>query len=449
MGLFMENNKGTNKILTTHTPLRPRSNVGSAGGMHISRQKSRTLNRKFVKKPNFTPPQDNNLDGVIAKSKLEAAIKQSQSKIITQTAQTNQSIQKPQNKNIERINTAISEIVKAQKIIEANKARLAQTQKPEASIIKKATPRLKAPTLLSNVDHVNSPITAPKAANYATQSRKMIFNSTAVKHRQASLQRQGKPIIQPIQKPKNTPLYTTKNSPSQHTKNQTKQNQNTIHNPKDSDIYTEHPIAKVAQIRQAERKNIATNNTPVLKTARQIKEEVISEALANAPKQDRHQIKQPKLWGKAKLIGGLSAGLISAAAIAYTAYSQIPSFSMGIVNAQSGIQASYPGYIPGSFKVNGPIFGEEGRVQINFKSTTNDDEFKLVQVNSNWDSESLLTNYVKDKSKGHYQIDNERGISVYSYKNGGAWVSGGILHIIEGTAQLGPDQIKRIASSLK
>ncbi len=95
------------------------------------------------------------------------------------------------------------------------------------------------------------------------------------------------------------------------------------------------------------------------------------------------------------------------------------------------------------------FFGEEGRVQINFKSTTNDDEFKLVQVNSNWDSESLLTNYVKDKSKGHYQIDNERGISVYSYKNGGAWVSGGILHIIEGTAQLGPDQIKRIASSLK
>ncbi|TWP27519.1 PEGA domain-containing protein [TM7 phylum sp. oral taxon 348] len=249
--------------------------------------------------------------------------------------------------------------------------------------------------------------------------------------------------------PKNTPLYTTKNSPSQHTKNQTKQNQNTIHNPKDSDIYTEHPIAKVAQIRQAERKNIATNNKPVLKTARQIKEEVISEALANAPKQDRHQIKQPKLWGKAKLIGGLSAGLISAAAIAYTAYSQIPSFSMGIVNAQSGIQASYPGYIPGSFKVNGPIFGEEGRVQINFKSTTNDDEFKLVQVNSNWDSESLLTNYVKDKSKGHYQTDNERGISVYSYKNGGAWVSGGILHIIDGTAQLGPDQIKRIASSLK
>ena len=416
----MENNKGTNKILTTHTPSRPRSNIGSAGGMHISRQKSRTLNRKFVKKPNFTPPQDNNLDGVIAKSKLEAAIKQSQSKIITQTAQTNQSTQKPQNKNIERVNTAISEIVKAQKIIEANKVRLAQTQKPEASIIKKTTPRLKAPTLLSNVDH-----------------------------RQASLQRQGKPIIQPIQNIKNTPLYTTKNSPSQRTKNQTKQNQNTIHNPKDSDIYTEHPIAKVAQIRQAERKNIATNNTPVLKTARQIKEEVISEALANAPKQDRHQIKQPKLWGKAKLIGGLSAGLISAAAIAYTAYSQIPSFSMGIVNAQSGIQASYPGYIPGSFKVNGPIFGEEGRVQINFKSTTNDDEFKLVQVNSNWDSESLLTNYVKDKSKGHYQTDNERGISVYSYKNGGAWVSGGILHIIEGTAQLGPDQIKRIASSLK
>ena len=336
----MENNKGTNKILTTHTPSRPRSNVGSAGGMHISRQKSRTLNRKFVKKPNFTPPQDNNLDGVIAKSKLEAAIKQSQAKIITQTAQTNQSTQKPQNKNIERINTAISEIVKAQKIIEANKARLAQTQKPEASIIKKATPRLKAPATLSNVDHVNSPITAPKAANYATQSRKMIFNSTAIKHRQASLQRQGKPIIQPIQNTKNTPLYTTKNSPSQHTNNQPKQNQNTIHNPKDSDIYTEHPIAKVAQIRQAERKNIATNNTPVLKTARQIKEEVISEALANAPKQDRYQIKQPKLWGKAKLIGGLSAGLISAAAIAYTAYSQIPSFSMGMAY-RPATQATY------------------------------------------------------------------------------------------------------------
>jgi len=51
--------------------------------------------------------------------------------IVSQTVQTNQSTQKPQNKNIERINTAISEIVKAQKIIEANKARLAQTQNPK------------------------------------------------------------------------------------------------------------------------------------------------------------------------------------------------------------------------------------------------------------------------------------------------------------------------------
>ncbi len=32
-------------------------------------------------------------------------------------------------------------------------------------------------------------------------------------------------------------------------------------------------------------------------------------------------------------------------------------------------------------------------------------------------------------------------LQVDSKPNGGAWVSGGILHIIEGTAQLGPDQL--------
>jgi len=47
MGLFMEITRVTSKILTTHTPSRPRSNIGSAGGIHISRQNPRTLNRKL------------------------------------------------------------------------------------------------------------------------------------------------------------------------------------------------------------------------------------------------------------------------------------------------------------------------------------------------------------------------------------------------------------------
>lgn len=442
----MNKNQG---IITSHTPSRQKNNLHGADFMHTANQKSKTLNRKFVKKPNFS----NNINGASSKSidgMTTAAKPNTPGR--DKSAQNNFSKkplnQKPRIRQFNKFDglgasTKPTIQPAARPTINTTSATLAERQpasantstrpepfgahhpvsppKPQARIIKKPTLSTR---LANNPDNISIERTELSVIRSATHSR---FSGASVRIT-APLNRQSQPVVQPI--PRQKPRLNSQPNLLQH----------------DVDYHIEHPIARSAQNRQASRQ--ATNQAPVLKTAREIKEEVIAETLAAAPNHHKKQVKPPTLWGKAKLIGGLSAGLISAMILTYAAYTHIPSLSIGVVNARVGVQANYPGYIPDGYRIDGPISGQDGQVQINFKSTTNDTSFKLIQVNSTWDSDALLSNYVKEKSNNHYQTDTERGIVIYSFSHGGAWMNGGILHVVEGTAQLNPEQIKRMAISL-
>lgn len=213
----------------------------------------------------------------------------------------------------------------------------------------------------------------------------------------------------------------------------------------------EHPIAKKVNDTQKLRRHHAeikkqsqSQPTP----ASVIKQAVENEALQNAPK---HHAKQKKTGFKYRtkmaslVFGSLALVMLGG----YMTYLNAPNLSVRIAAAQAGIDASYPNYHPDGYSLHGPVAYNKGEVSMTFVANANKEVSYLVQQSkSDWDSMSLLENYVKDQSGGEYSTSQLNGRTIYTYKGNAAWVSGGILYTINGNAQLSPEQIRKIASSL-
>lgn len=120
---------------------------------------------------------------------------------------------------------------------------------------------------------------------------------------------------------------------------------------------------------------------------------------------------------------------------------------MRVAASNAGINASFPGYKPDGYSLNGPITYAPGEVDINYRSNTSDGNFTLTQKSSNWDSQGVLDNYVR-KQTSTYLTFQQRGVTVYTFANKAAWTNGGLLYTIDGDANLSSDQILRLATSL-
>jgi hypothetical protein len=132
----------------------------------------------------------------------------------------------------------------------------------------------------------------------------------------------------------------------------------------------------------------------------------------------------------------------------YLTYVNIPNFSIRLASASAGIEASLPKYQPSGFRLSGPILHSPGEVEVKYKQTGGDEQFKLVQRTSDWDPDALLENFVAKDSQNDYQVHSAQGLTVYTYDHKAAWVNGGVLHTIDGNAPLSNGQITRIASSM-
>ena len=75
--------------------------------------------------------------------------------------------------------------------------------------------------------------------------------------------------------------------------------------------------------------------------------------------------------------------------------------------------------------------------------------FTITQQASDWDSASLLANYVSSASQT-FQTSQIRGNTVYIYGEGdnATWVNNGIWYTINDRAGLNPDQLLKIAESM-
>jgi hypothetical protein len=145
----------------------------------------------------------------------------------------------------------------------------------------------------------------------------------------------------------------------------------------------------------------------------------------------------------------IAAVLLVIAAAAYAVYRFVPSVSVSLASAQSGVSATYPEYVPDGFSLNHPVTCSDGEVVLKFKSNSNHNNYTITQTRSSWDSSAVLDNVVRPAAGDNYITTKERGLTVYSYGNNAAWVNGGVLYVIaSNNAPLSGEQIRRIATSL-
>lgn len=131
----------------------------------------------------------------------------------------------------------------------------------------------------------------------------------------------------------------------------------------------------------------------------------------------------------------------------YFAWRNIPLLSMKVATLRTQIKGSIPAYVPSGFKFAGPIKYQNGALAINYQADGSR-SFQIVQKASTWDSAALEANAVPHNSQ--MQTSQIKGTTVYIYgdENNATWVNNGVVYIINDKAQLGSEQLLKIADSL-
>ncbi|HEX6258844.1 MAG TPA: hypothetical protein VFZ48_05175 [Candidatus Saccharimonadales bacterium] len=190
----------------------------------------------------------------------------------------------------------------------------------------------------------------------------------------------------------------------------------------------------------------APPHTPI--SSRAIKEHLIHKELSKKPAKpaeepERFFAKHPRT------LSIVSAGLAVMLLGGYLTYINVPNLSVRVAASQAGINASLPEYRPDGYSFDGPPQYAQGQVTLKFASTTGPQGYTITQKASDWDSQAVLDNYVNKESAGAYNIHSVQGLTIYTFGNKAAWVSGGLLNEIDyGTAPLSYSQIEQIASSM-
>lgn len=199
-----------------------------------------------------------------------------------------------------------------------------------------------------------------------------------------------------------------------------------------------HPVVAKAQATMAAKAAPA----PV-KPSQVIKQEIIRHAIDNT-------VKQPPLkksFHHPRVTSILTAAVALFILGGYLTYLNMPSLSVRVAAAAAGVDASYPNYRPDGYQLNGPVVYDKGQVSIKFAATAGPQNFTIKQSKSSWDSAAVLDNYVLPKAGNDYATYTERGLTIYTFDGGVAWVNGGVLYTIDGNAPLSSEQIRHLATS--
>ncbi len=132
----------------------------------------------------------------------------------------------------------------------------------------------------------------------------------------------------------------------------------------------------------------------------------------------------------------------------FIAYQNVTNIAMRAAVSKAGIHASLPGYSPSGFAISRQIKATPGQIVINLHSNSDDRNFSISQTASNWNSQTLLNDYVATKDQGFEQHNQANGKTIFTYGDANAtWVDGGIWYKIEGNSTLNSDQLLKIANS--
>lgn len=224
-----------------------------------------------------------------------------------------------------------------------------------------------------------------------------------------------------------------------------------------------HPIQESANTKMKERSQSVQPVEATRISAKELKDQAIQKALASAERMQteegkemptqKKKIKTKKIDGKVHFGFGrvmLATACAAAAvfAIVYFVNLNMPDISMRVAAMQTGMDPSYPNYVPRDYNISS-ITSEEGKITMEFANGSTGDAFTLIEEKSSWDTNALASNYVKDEFGENYTVVREQGLTIYVSGSNAAWVNGGIVFKINTTSgSLTNKQIRSIAVSL-
>ncbi len=132
----------------------------------------------------------------------------------------------------------------------------------------------------------------------------------------------------------------------------------------------------------------------------------------------------------------------------FVTYLNYPRLSIRVATSRAGFDAQLPRYIPAGYGFSSDVTSSNGFISMHFDSRSDETSLALTQRQTNWDSASLLENYVKPRSE-KYLTFQQNGLIIYVYNgNNAAWVNSGIFYALEGNSRLSSEQLIKIATSL-
>ena len=221
---------------------------------------------------------------------------------------------------------------------------------------------------------------------------------------------------------------------------------------------SDHLIQTIAKERMQTRSEHVQQSRVSTLTAKELKDRAIKKALASASDvpavsekmtEEKRKKTSKMHFGAGRVMLALSCAAAIVFAVAYFVNLNMPDISLRVAAMQTGINATYPGYVPRDYSLSG-ITSENEKITLNFKkSGSSDNNFTLIEEKSAWDSSALLSNYVKSEFGDDYSTVKEQGLTIYIGKDKATWVNGGIVYkLISTGTKLTNQQIRSIAVSL-
>ena len=196
-------------------------------------------------------------------------------------------------------------------------------------------------------------------------------------------------------------------------------------------------------------------------TAKELKDQAIQKALSSASSMGEtvENMNTSKVKTKSKkssqmhfgfwrVMLALSCAATAVFAIAYFVNLNMPDISLRVAAMQTGMDPAYPNYVPRDYSVSS-ITSEDGKIAMEFNNSSAGTSFSLIEEKSSWDTNALVSNFVKEEYGENYSIVREQGLTIYISGSNAAWVNGGLVYKIKAApGTLTNKQIRSIATSL-
>lgn len=216
------------------------------------------------------------------------------------------------------------------------------------------------------------------------------------------------------------------------------------------------PEPKAAPKAIASVKSIIKPSMPKLKapakkssdTDKALKSALRSVATMNEPKTEEMPKKFKKKHRGRRVVLALFCSAVTVAGLVAFVHFNMPDISVRVAALQTGIEATYPTFVPRNYSLSNVSSDRDGEVIMTFTGE-GENSFTLSEEASTWDSTALLNNYVKKTYPADYTTMREQGITIYTRGDQASWVNGGILYKIQSSGKnLTKEQIRNIATSL-